>query len=200
MPPDSEKAVYRLFLALPVPESIRQALVQAQQSLRALVPDWRISWVKPEHMHLTLQFLGETAPGRCQRLECLLSQLIPGFPALELELGTLDAFPSLAQPRVIFWAVLPEPTLMTLQRSLESQLCELGYAREQRHYHPHLTLGRIRQSLGDILYPLPQHFAQQTLRWQTDRVELIQSELLPAGPRYHLRASYPLQGVECLLG
>lgn len=194
MPP--EKITYRLFLALPVPPFICQAVSQAQQQVQTLTPDWSMTWVKPENIHLTLQFLGDTSPQRLQRVQQVLSKRVPDFPMLRLELGGPGVFPSLAQPRIVFWEVLPHPALIHLQRALAKAMRQLGYALEKRAYRPHLTLGRVRQPVPQgVNYPLPQKFSVQTLHWQTGQVELIHSELLPEGPRYHRLATYSLQGI-----
>ena len=51
----------RLFLAVPLSPSVREALCTAQADLRR---QWRGSFPPPKNLHLTLAFLGETSEDR----------------------------------------------------------------------------------------------------------------------------------------
>ncbi|MDE1977495.1 MAG: RNA 2',3'-cyclic phosphodiesterase, partial [Elusimicrobia bacterium] len=57
----------RLFIAIPIPKSVRAALAEFQNHLAARLPGWR--WSKPENLHLTLAFLGETRPEKIPIIE-----------------------------------------------------------------------------------------------------------------------------------
>src|SRR5690349_11728363 len=54
----------RLFVALPVAESVKEELRRLQAELRERLPDGLVRWTRPEQIHLTLRFLGEVETGR----------------------------------------------------------------------------------------------------------------------------------------
>ena len=54
----------RLFIAVELPEPTLRALVDTIAALRRVAPGDEVRWVRPEGVHLTLQFLGATAEDR----------------------------------------------------------------------------------------------------------------------------------------
>ena len=59
----------RLFIAVDLDDTARAAIAAEQKRVAAALGDARsaMKWVKPEHMHLTLVFLGEVSDPRCAR-------------------------------------------------------------------------------------------------------------------------------------
>src|SRR5476649_2277325 len=81
----------RLFIALPVPEEIADALVALQSG----VPDAR--WVPAENFHVTLCFAGDVAGGTLRDLEEELS-VIDG-PPFPVSIAGVEQFSTGKQPR-----------------------------------------------------------------------------------------------------
>src|SRR5688572_3274814 len=96
------ESIYRLFIALPLPERVLKSCQRLQSSLK---PDFlrlegtsdRVRWSRPENLHLTLHFLGETPARLIPELLLLLEKVAAETPVLELSLNRLDAFPKLRQ-------------------------------------------------------------------------------------------------------
>ncbi len=131
----------RLFLALDLDAAIRSALAQAIAELRREAP--RARWVRPETLHLTLHFLGETEAGRAAGLRAALDAVCAA--AFQLPLRGWGFFPA-AGPAHVFWAgVELHPALLRLHAQLQPCLAQLGWAPEAS-YAPHLTLARARHA------------------------------------------------------
>ena len=103
----------RLFVAINFPESLRQGLWSATESLRsAALP---VRWVQPERMHLTLKFLGEVAADRQDELADALGRVAGSCRAVTVTVAEFGAFPDARRPRVLWAGVSPEPGLELLQ-------------------------------------------------------------------------------------
>ena len=184
----------RSFIAVPLPEECREILEQIQRPLRSLGTD--VGWTSVSSIHLTLKFLGEIDPNRVDEIA---SSLRPAtVPAFKLRVRGLGAFPNLHSPRVIWCGVEGEiERLSSLQAGVETACEGLGFERETRPFHPHLTLGRVR----DKLAPGSARAIAEAARGVHYRgravarsVELMASELTPQGSRYRVMASLPLKG------
>ena len=128
----------RLFVAIDIPEPIRDALARFAGELPAA------RWVPADQIHLTLRFIGEAGPQTFQAIKAALSGLrFRGFP---LALRGTGHFPPGKRPRVLWVGVEPNQGLAGLYRDLELALGEAGVTPEERPFSPHLTLARLKLS------------------------------------------------------
>jgi 2'-5' RNA ligase len=180
----------RLFVALNLPDGVRQALWEAAAPVRELgLP---IKWVRAEGIHVTLKFLGEVPDAREPELRAALGRAAAGGRALPLVVGGFGAFPDLERPRVIWAGLEPDPGLELLQHRVEQEFMPLGFPAEGRPFRPHLTLGRAARDAR----PRPCDGLEETLvglRHQdmalVGAVDLMQSVLQSAGAVYQIRHS-----------
>jgi len=173
----------RLFIAIEIPESIRSAFTSLLKDFRALAP--QLKWVRPENLHVTLKFLGETDPEKLGPLQSFLSDVRTAEP-VHLEFRGLGVFPNEKRPRV-FWAGMEaSPNLKTLAADIDQAVHQLGFSLEERSYAPHLTLSRI--SLPDIPPILLQAIHEKSRQTfgsiRATEFHLIESKLKPAGAEY----------------
>ena len=178
----------RLFVALNLPSSVRDALWAATEPLRDLgLP---VKWVRGDGIHVTLKFLGDVEDQREGELRGALGGAVAGAHALPLALGGFGVFPDFRRPRVIWTGIAPEPALEILQDKVEREFTPLGFPTEARAFRPHVTLGRAaRESrpaafagLEAVLGRLS--FAETVV---VDSVDLMQSTLQSGGAVYHVR-------------
>jgi 2'-5' RNA ligase len=175
----------RLFLAINLPESVRQALWEAAGPLRAA--SFPIRWVAPESIHLTLRFLGEVAPQRQAEIVTAAEQAAEGAKPFTLGIEGFGAFPTVERPRVVWAGCEAAPALELLQHRVEQAMEGVGFPIEGRPFHPHLTLGRVqrnakRSALRDFAAAL------EPLAYSADvtatSLDLMQSTLSREGARY----------------
>ena len=192
----------RAFVALEVPPRVLGALREAQEELkrRAMARgiEQEVRWVDPKGIHLTLKFLGGVPATQLPAIEAALRAGLAGQTPFSLTLGEAGVFPRLAAPRVLWIGVGGAlPILQAVQQRVEAALVPLGYPAEARPFAPHLTLGRVRETvgaerrrtLGGIItaplgIPAPQ--------WEVHEVSLMRSELRPGGARYSRLATFIL--------
>jgi RNA 2',3'-cyclic 3'-phosphodiesterase len=174
----------RTFIAVPLPKECQILLEQMQQSLRACQAEVR--WVAIPFIHLTLKFLGEVDPEAISKLNVLLSEICKSEHRFELRLRGFGCFPNVKNPRIIWCGIEGETdSLLRLQHIVEYAGTKLGFAPEDRPFHPHLTLGRIQGRRN--LQPLMDRIAEGSdlaCGFHADHFQIYKSSLKPQGAVY----------------
>lgn len=182
----------RTFVAVAVPERIRDAVAAATDDLRRCGA--RVRWVNSDSLHFTLKFLGEVDAEELEAVDGALRRAARQASPTEVRVGGLGAFPNLRRPRVIWAGVEAEdPELERLHARIEGGLAELGFPPEDRAFRPHVTLGRVKSSRG--LRPLTEAIEENANldfgKFQVREMVLYESRLGPTGARYTPLSAYP---------
>jgi 2'-5' RNA ligase len=190
----------RSFIAIELSEDILSAIVNLQRQLEDQVPARTVRWVRPEGIHLTLQFLSDVPAAKINSIAQALTATCAPFRPFSIAVGGLGCFPNANRPRVT-WVGVDEPTgtLSALQKAVERTMVPLGFTPEDRAFHPHLTLGRTQrratrdqaQALGALITA-----TRAPVLGQMDvrQVCLMRSDLRPTGAVYTQLAAAPLTG------
>lgn len=134
----------RLFIAIEIPAGIKQEIARVQERLKN--SGVSAAWTRPEGIHLTLKFIGETAESRVQEIVSAMSDALKGTEPFRLDIAGAGTFPNPKWPRVVWIGVSGQTDrLSVVQSSIEDAMAALGFEREARVFTPHLTLGRIKQ-------------------------------------------------------
>jgi 2'-5' RNA ligase len=185
MPPATQE-LWRTFIAIELPANVRAQIAQHIQGLRQQNPDVRASWVREENLHLTLKFLGDVPVDAIQEPSTAAASAAAAMGPLALSIFGCGAFPPHGQPKVLWIGIEDEQrNLIQLQQKLEDECARLGFPRESRPFHPHLTIARIRSPKGsrqlaqlhkDTIFP-PQIVS-------VSEVAVFRSELRSEGSRH----------------
>jgi 2'-5' RNA ligase len=175
----------RTFIAIDLSEGIRNYLGLVSQELNNYLSKGDVRWVKPEKIHLTLRFLGETENDKLSDICDIMDESTRHVEASELILGMLGCFPNAKRPRVI-WVGFQSfgEDIISLQSVLEENIVNLGWKAESRSYHPHLTLGRVKNSPAVVRGQLPWGQEMSKLRVGVSAITLYESQLKSSGPEY----------------
>jgi RNA 2',3'-cyclic 3'-phosphodiesterase len=175
----------RTFIAIPLPNEIHRKLAEFQASLKKHHAD--VSWVKPENIHLTLQFLGEIHPNLVEKVGLCLEEIVPTQAQFTCEIAGTGVFPNPNRARVLWVGVtLGKEHVIQLQSAIEKSLDRLNIPKENRTFHPHLTLGRVR-SPKNIDAVVTELLDQNNLSFgitEVAQVTLFSSKLSPTGAIY----------------
>jgi RNA 2',3'-cyclic 3'-phosphodiesterase len=169
----------RLFAGWPLAQEQRAALAARLAPVRPELP--AASWARPEALHLTLLFLGETDSARVPTLIEGLDRL-SGRAAIPVQIRGAGFFPDRKRPRVAWIGLDPPGPIVDLAAAVRA---EAGAEAGERPFHPHLTLARIRRSWG------PSEVARfegalegVRLAGILDRVVLFESRLSSGGAQH----------------
>jgi 2'-5' RNA ligase len=188
----------RVFVALDIPQAVRDSLGQLRQRFEKLTPGAR--WVRLEGAHVTLKFIGEVSAAQVAQIRAELEK-IPTRAPFELIFRGLGFFPNERHPRVFWAGIEGGADLAALAAAIETRLAPLGIPPESREFRPHLTLARFEPSaeLG-ALRAAANEFAAGTDatgasagefgRVIAGEFHLYQSVLKPSGAEYTRLATY----------
>ena len=186
----------RLFIAVELNSEIHENLGKLIDQLKT-ISSRNIKWVKPEIIHLTLKFLGDTPQKELRTIIDLLAEATLDKRPFEIEVKGSGCFPSVKQPRVI-WAGVESPgELGALQKTVDQSLTRLKIPTETRPFVPHLTLARVNEGcdpaiLQRITQELQNHRGDLFGKMEVTRFTLFQSTLTREGPIYAPKAYIPL--------
>ena len=143
----------RLFVAIDIDEAIRERLARFLEGVQNFAAAQEVRWARPESLHLTLKFIGESGPERAQQIQRALSTV--RAQAAEFSFKGYGFFPSPKAPRVFWIGIQAGPNLATLAAVVDAALTPFTTTRERAPYTPHLTLaragsGRPRSGPGDL--------------------------------------------------
>ena len=174
----------RTFIAVELTDSVREQIARLEQPLRK--EGTKVKWVKPENLHLTLKFLGNVQAVRIDDVVEATQEAVQGIEPFILSFSGLGLFPNLKRARVIWIGIEQRAdSLGRIQRELEERLFQRGFAREERGFSPHLTIGRVKsqRGIGGLVSKLDKtEFESEKIR--VDQVVVMRSDLRPTGAVY----------------
>ena len=174
----------RIFIAIKIePEN---NLLRIHSSLKSLLVSEKINWVDPANVHLTLAFLGDTEEDRIKVAAIMLKQKCTGFGEFDFNLSGTGVFKDYRDPRVIWIGINESEKLAELFGRIKTGLEDSGFKTEDRHFRPHITIGRIK-SLKNVVAlksAVEKYRDSEIQRVTVQEVILYESILKPTGPVY----------------
>ena len=185
----------RAFIAITPPTTLQQSMAEVRQVFQRLSLPWR--WVTPDHIHLTLRFLGNVPDESVTSLHQAMAQAAQDQTAFPIRARALGCFPSPARARVL-WVGLDDPSqaLERLNNRLTAALTPLGFPPEDRPFHPHLTLVRAQNRMPSRqLLPVLQTYQNRDFgEFLVTQLHLVESQLQRGGALHTVLRSVALQG------
>lgn len=188
-------ATARLFVALDLGPDLRRELAACVQRLRPAVPETK--WVRPEAMHLTLAFLGDTPLERLDELSAVLTAVTSGTAPFSCAVKGIGVFPGTRRPAVV-WAGIDAGSvrLGQLAQRVREGLAAASLPSDPHPFAAHVTIGRVRHHTrlrpGVLEEALRQWAMHAFGHLAVDQVSVYSSLLTPAGPVYELQRAVPL--------
>jgi len=159
----------RLFIAVNFNGEIKDQILVLQEQLRD--QSLRGNFTRPENLHLTLAFLGETPEEKIGSI-CRIIEDIK-TPPFEIRFSRTGCFTHSGKELWWIGADPDSPGLALLQaahRRLVDLLLEAGLPVDSRSFNAHITLGREIKHSGPIILDNPE------ITVRVDRVSLMKSE------------------------
>jgi 2'-5' RNA ligase len=188
--------VLRLFIAVELSDEIHQKLGELIRQIQP-VGIKGINWVKPDNIHLTLKFLGDTPRRQVMSIIDSLAATTKGTAPFEISVEKTGCFPNPRDPKVLWVGVAPSEALLQLQKGIDQELAKLNIPTETRPFSPHLTLARISERCD---LPVALRTNEKLMAFSgkvfgnvsVKRITLFQSTLTREGSLYSPQAYIPL--------
>ena len=179
----------RLFVAVPMSDMATRELSATVERMRRRAGAEELRWSSPESWHVTLQFLGSAD---AVAFDCLLQQLrkVQAQP-VKIVSETVGSF---ARAGVLHIGVKPTPQLLQLEKQISAATARCGFVREDRPYHPHITLARTRGRGGRYALSALVEKSREVIPFTAFTAgEFALYESVPGGAaRYEIREHFPL--------
>ena len=180
----------RTFIALELSHGLKEGILCLIDELQDR--GVRASWARRQTLHLTLKFLGDVEETELPEVVGAVARASGRSCSFDFETRSLGAFPSPARPRVLWVGIKPAEELMALQRAIDGELTKLGFPRERRRFHPHITLGRIRDPRAESVQDILDVLAAPEEKVEVGEVRVMRSTLRPGGALHELVQAVPL--------
>ena len=176
----------RTFIALPAPSPARKTIQLQLKATQAPV-----KWESQDKFHITLFFLGNVEQSKNKILSTALAESVQPFHSLEILYEC--AFPNIHVPRVVWIGIRTNPAVLDLQAEVQRVCGEFGFPKEERAFHPHITLGRLKEAHKVVrLTEAIKTITFEPIETHCSEILLMKSELHPGGSRYTILKSFPL--------
>jgi 2'-5' RNA ligase len=187
----------RIFLALNFSVAVTRKIAEEVERLKPAMHEagYRVAWVPAANLHLTLRFIGSVGEELVEGVTGACRRVAARHPVIEARAAGVGAFPSVDKPGVLWAGVDASVPLSALQRDVEAAMVELGFDKEERAYHPHVTVGRIKESRGGSAAEL---WKSNAVMGSSPLSEIVvyESRTRSAGAEYVARARVPLGNKE----
>lgn len=178
----------RLFVALLMPDPIKEELLKSQKALRRLKLI-EGNYIRQESLHLTLKFIGHVEDLAIPAIIDALRRVKADPCTLRLE--RVGTFSDQRHIQVI-WASVLSQSLYSLAATIEQALLHLCPS-EERPFAAHITLVRVKKihRQAHVLESL-QHIALKPLSFTAHQFVLMESKLTHEGASYEVVATVEL--------
>ena len=201
-PEERSSKQLRLFVAVELPEATLRALIETIEALQRVAPGDAVRWVRPDGIHLTLEFLGATDEERLPLIHTALRLAVRDAAPFDVTPSGVGSFGGRANLRVVWIGIGGDGgALADLADRVQTAMEPLGYPKEQREFNAHLTLGRVREGASRDerarLHEALARFEPPPIPpFHVERVSLMQSTLGQGGAVYQQLGAYPLADVK----
>ncbi len=178
----------RIFAAIELTDEARQVCSTHLEEIRSEFPSVRIGWEHREKLHITLKFLGNVDSRLIETFSSHLIGIAERHERFTLRLSKTGVFPSPIRPRILWIGVSDTSgVIQSIYRDIEKASVELGVTPEERAFHPHVTIGRIRRpERSRELVEKHLNARIEPIEFEVRHIALYESKLLPTGSVYSI--------------
>lgn len=189
----------RLFLALNFDETSKRLLAEYAAASRPAFRSCTMNWVNPGLYHLTLYFFGETDEDACGSIVAAFGDLDKHLPAPTLLSREVLFLPNEKKPRIFCMGFRAEPRdgIESIVETARRAARAAGLTEDSRPWLPHLSLARLKYAPADFAFRMHETGVTAAdgpaiphIVYRPQSFDLMESRLLPGGPRYSLVRKY----------
>jgi len=173
---------FRGFIAIDIGVSSR--IVEIENEIKKTAANVKL--VKPENMHLTLKFLGDTNEELVDEIEKIMKESVEGIEPFNIQLKGTGVFPKPNYIKVIWIGIQNGDQIIPIAQKIDEKISKLGFKKEKRKFSPHLTIGRVKSAKNKdkLIKIIDKYRDVQFSDLKVEFLKLKRSELTPKGPIY----------------
>jgi 2'-5' RNA ligase len=161
----------RLFIAINCNDEVKNLLLSVQDKIKAQAVKGNFS--RPENLHLTLVFLGETPEDQIQAICSAIKETMrPPVAPFTLSFSQTGCFRH--SNKELWWIGAENApsldTLKNLKKRITGGLSVMGVSYDSRPFNPHITIGREIKHNAPIVLPVKE------INFPVNRISLMKSE------------------------
>jgi 2'-5' RNA ligase len=182
----------RLFAAIKVEPS--EAFLSQYFSLKKSLQHEKIRWVKPDNLHITLKFFGETPEHHIPARIVALREAAKNIPPFSFSIQDMGVFGSSYKPKALWFGIEPKEEITALAGNIFEQLSRLGIEADRQNFVPHLTIARMNYIEDKKIFQqiIDKHKECYIQNEEVTKFHLFESILRPDGPVYGVVESFAL--------
>lgn len=187
-----DKLKKRLFIAIDIPEVVKENIYNFSRSL--LGEDRGIKIIPASNIHITLKFLGDIDISKINKIEEAVKKTANLFKKFKYEIsGKINAFPNTDNARVIFLEVgMGGDQIYRIYNELENNLNRIKIKREKRKFSSHITIARLRNR-KNIKQLIEKCKLDVDIILDCSEIVLFESNLKPDGAEYIILNNFSLK-------
>ena len=182
----------RTFVGIFPPPQIQSTIAAIQSTLKA--DDAAVRWETQKKFHITMKFLGDIAPDQLSLLKSALNEAAQEERRFDIRLTSVGCFPNSRSPRIVWIgsAVDACAALVRCFNSVESACASIGFPKDDRSFHPHITIGRVKGKISENLIKKIENTTFEPLQFLCTELLIMRSDLSPSGSAFSQLSSIPL--------
>ena len=183
----------RTFIAFDTPSPIKNEMRQLQEELKKSHAD--VKWESIDKFHATIKFLGNVEESMLQQVISITESILRNISKFDVSFQSLGCFPNKKHPRVIWiGSENNDGKLQGIKDMLDKALVSYGFEIEDRAFHPHITLGRVKGLRGlNNLTPMLENLTFEPHKASINEILIMKSTLKPEGSIYSVLKSFKLK-------
>ena len=186
----------RTFIAFDTPNDIRNKMSILQEELRQSRAD--VKWESSDKFHATIKFLGNVDENLLSKVVSICNDGLSNYSSFIINYQYLGCFPNKKHPRVIWIGCENlDGAILKLKNALDKDLAPLGFEIENRSFHPHITIGRVRSEKGfSNLLPMLENLTFERQEATIREILIMKSILKPEGSEYSVLKTIQLKRID----
>lgn len=182
----------RLFIAIKINPT--EELLRRVCFLKNNLSEENINWIRDDHYHLTLQFLGKTPTKHISSIRKQLNEVIEKSVRFDLQITNVSMFGSKYNPKVLWFGIEKQSEIIKLHADIVEVMKKFGFSTDRQNFVPHLSIARIRKLKNkDHFKKVYERVEQGSFQKQNiQEVVLYESVMSPKGAEYHIVEKFQL--------
>jgi RNA 2',3'-cyclic 3'-phosphodiesterase len=180
----------RTFIGIFPPAELQHEMGEIQSAFKNNPSPVR--WEVERKFHITMKFLGDMEPSKISDLHKILSANLKPVKPFNIRIVNIGFFPSVRLPQIIWIGTENSSHLIQCFQTIEDVCQSLGYQKEPRDFHPHITIGRAKGLLTEYLINTIKNSNFEPMEFMCSEISIMKSTLHSLGSEYSTQFIIPL--------